>query len=104
MRPLSTIFLTAALCALLAARASHAQQADSLLPQHLSPITIEQPRAFSPPNAIQARPIPANPSYQPPPAANSSTVNRQPPVNVRLVASEEAVGPTSNKPPLRLAP
>jgi flagellar biogenesis protein FliO len=100
MRSPSTIFLTAAVCAALAARLSHAQQSDSLLPQHLSPIAIDQPRAFSPPpNAIQARPIPTPSTYQPQPFASPAATNRQPPVNVRLTSASE-----TSKSPLRLAP
>jgi len=105
MRSPSTIFLTAAVCAALAARLSHAQQSDSLLPQHLSPIAIDQPRAFSPPpNAIQARPIPTPSTYQPQPFASPAATNRQPPVNVRLTSAEETIASETSKSPLRLAP
>jgi flagellar biogenesis protein FliO len=93
----------------LAASQSIAQQPDSLLPPQFSPISIDQPRAFPPANAIQARPIPANPPAQQQlvgnrQSPNHQSPNRQPPVDVRLISAEEHAPAADAKPPRRLAP
>src|SRR5687768_11271565 len=75
-----------------------AQQADSLLPPNLTPISIDEPRRFPPAGTIEARPV-ATASPQP-----RTSQRSQPPLNVRLVAAEEPVKPQSSRQPLRLAP
>lgn len=65
----------------------------------ITTLTVEEPRAFPPAGQIAAKPLPP-----PPQTAARRPHFVQPPVNFRLVSSEEiASGPTS-KPALRLAP
>ena len=73
-------------CAL-APSVAAAQYPNSPLPQNLTPISVEEPRAFPQTHS------PAEPPHR-----------IQPPVNVRLVSAEEPKQLPPSKPPLKLAP
>jgi flagellar biogenesis protein FliO len=83
-----------------------AQHADSLLPPQLTPIAIDEPRAFPTAGPIGARPLmPAQP--QPPAHFDSQPragQRPQTPASLRLTSAEQAGKTQSAKPPLRLAP
>ncbi len=89
------------LIVVLAPAIANSQQSGSLISPQVTPITVDQPRAFPGAAGHDARPLNSAVSAAPFPAAPRPS---PPPVNVRLVAGEEPISNSQAKPPLRLAP
>src|SRR5262245_61834014 len=74
-----------------------AQQPNSVLPQNITPISVEEPRAFPPTTGrLEAQPHARSTA----PAPHRA----EPPVHVRRSSADEPIQPPSSKPPLKLAP
>jgi flagellar biogenesis protein FliO len=103
MRPTPAIFRTAFLLCALVSSHTLAQYPNSFPAQQITPLTVDEPRAFPERGMLEARPLNQSP-YPAQPAAASQQPSRQPPLNVRLISSEQSLPSTTNKQSLRLAP
>jgi flagellar biogenesis protein FliO len=84
---------------------SVAQQSGALIPPRLTPITLDEPRAFSAATAVEAQPLrQAYPQAFTLEAQTPTPRVIHPPVNFRLASAEEPVYSQAEKSPRRLAP
>lgn len=103
MRSRTAIFWQASLFCAIVVAPSLAQYPNPNPSQQITPFTIDEPRSFPARAMLEARPLNQS-AYAAQPPANPQPAVRQPPLNVRLISSEQAIPAADNKPPLRLAP
>jgi flagellar biogenesis protein FliO len=73
-------------------------------PNNITSISVEEPRSFPQPAAMEARPLGYSPRQPAGHQAAPASHRVQPPVNFRLASAEQPIQSLSSRPPLKLAP